>query len=165
MVRMLRAFSALAYGLLAVLSGCSPPVAIAMYGPAPIEYDPAVDLADFTYTPAGPIHVGDKLTFMASLNKPIDPSAISVVAEIGSESAPLADYSEVSIVEWLNDLGEDGDEIAGDGIWTAELTWSPDYGTQLDVPVSGHLQWANGFANAPILAAPLTVLPAEDDES
>jgi len=151
--------------MLAVLSGCSPPVITPMYGPAPTEYDPSVDLADFAYTPEAPIHVGDKLTFMASLNKPIDPLAISVVAEIGSEYAPLAGAGAVSIVEWLNDQGYDGDAIAGDGIWTAELTWSPEYGTQLDVPVSGHLQWANGLADAPVLAPPLTVLPVEDSAS
>lgn len=162
MAALLRALSAIAYSLLAVLGGCSPPVITPMYGPAPTEYDPSVELADFTYDPASPMQVGDKLRFTASLNKPIDPSAISVVAEIGSESVPLEGAGAVSIVEWLNDQGYDGDEVAGDGIWTAELTWLADYGTQLDVPVSGHLQWANGFATAPMFAAPLTVLPAED---
>jgi hypothetical protein len=151
--------SALACGILAILSGCSPPVIAPLYGPAVIDYDPSVELADFTYEPAGPIHVGDKLTFTATLNKQVDPSSVSVIAEIGSEAAPLAGSGAASIVEWLNDQGYDGDGVAGDGIWTAELTWSPEYGTQQDVPVSGHLQWANGFANEAIHAAPLTVLP------
>jgi len=135
------------------------------YGDVPPKHDPKVEITDFTYTPASPIRINDKLTFSASLNKSIDSSVARVVAEIGSEAVPLAGYSEVSIVAWLNDYGADGDETAGDGIWTTELKWSPDFGAQQDAPVSGHLQWADGYRTDPIAFEPLTVLPAEDDAS
>ena len=160
----LRAISTLAYSLLAVLGGCSPPVIAPMYGPPPVEHDPSIEIADFSYQPASPIRVGDTLRFTATTSQPFDGYGGEIRAVIGEEQiGPLVGHEYPIQHVWLNDHGVEGDEIAADGIWTGELEWLPEYGPQQDLPVSAHLQWADGYSTAPITAPALTVLPAEDD--
>lgn len=160
MARWLRLLHILALGALAALTGCQPPVIVGMYGPPPVEYDPTVDLSDLTYQPASPIRVGDVLTVTASLNKPVQPRDGSILVEFGSEAVPLSGYGVPSIAFWLNDQGYSGDAVAGDGIWTSELEWLPEFGPQQDLPVSAHLQWADGHYTESAGAPSLTILPA-----
>ncbi|GEM_PF-2176416 len=156
----------LALGLLAALTGCSPPVITPLYGPPPVEHDPAVQIADFTYQPASPIRVGDTLRFIATTSKSFDGYGADVYAIIGDEqSAPLIGCETPTLGVWLNDYGVEADEVAADGVWTGEREWLEDYGPQQNLPVAAHLYWTDNYVTEAVHAAPLTVLAAEDASS
>jgi hypothetical protein len=160
---MLRRFGLSVLSLLAVLTGCSPPVIAPLYGPAPVVHDPTVAVTDFSYEPASPIQVGDTLRFTATTNRPFSGWEGEIRVLIGSKpTSPLNEPESFAVEVQLNDYGLEADQVGSDGLWTGELTWAVDYGSRQDLPVAAHLEWADGYVAAPVLAAPLTVLPAVD---
>lgn len=132
------------------------------YSVPPPPIDSTVKIEGFTYTPASPIKVGDRLTFTASFNRPVLPEAGELKILIGSKDQPLVGYAPNGMLVTANDEERDGDLVYFDGIWTSELIWLEVMGAQQDLPVSAHLEWSNGFVSEEVFAAPLTVLPAED---
>lgn len=166
MRRALRHLGLLALGMLAALTGCSPPVITPLYGPPPVEHDPSIEFADFSYQPASPIRIGDTLQFRATTSKPFSGYEGEIRVVIGDEQlAPLIGSDAPTVNVLLNDHGLEADEVEGDGVWTGELVWLAEYGPQQDLPVEAHLHWLDGYVTAPVLGAPLTVLPAEDPAS
>jgi hypothetical protein len=155
--------------LCAALAGCSghryiETYSIVDYGGPPPKHDPTVEITDFTYTPASPIHINDKQTFTATLNNSMRRDEPSIVVEIGSELQPVEGYAGPVISLRLSDGGRSREEETGDGIYSWGYWWLSPRSPQQDIPVTVHLEWADGYHSDPVYAEPLTVLPAEEDE-
>jgi hypothetical protein len=135
------------------------------YGLPPPKHDPTVEITDFTYTPASPIHINDKQTFTATLNRADQTGYPSLVVEIGSEAEPVVGYAGPIISFRLSDGGRSHDEETGDGIYSWGYWWLNPRSPQQDIPVTVHLEWADGYHSEPVAAESLTVLPAEDSAS
>ena len=160
MSAILRALSALAYSLLAVLSGCSPPIIAPLYGPAPVEHDPSVEITDFSYTPASSIQLGESLTFSGKTNQQINQWDCAFIVTVGSQQSPVSGWTS-GIAEYaIEPASEQGRSTGRDDQWTGDLVWYPEYGLGQDLPVSAHLEWSDGYQTEPVMTAPLTVLPA-----
>lgn len=135
---------ALCVGLLLLAAGCGGG------GGADNDPDPTVGLTGFTYSPAGPIHVGDEITFTATLNKP---SYCYVLVR-------LPDGRNLPVI-----LGDSGptvdpvDNVANDGIYHGKLTWIATCGTGTDLVLSAVLLWPGDLTGLTRAATPLTVLP------
>ena len=156
----LRALSALAYGLLAVLGGCSPPVIAPMYGPAPVEHDPSVEITDFTYSPDGSIHIGESISFSGKTSQQINYWDCAFIVTVGSQENPVPGWAS-GIAEYaIEPASEEGKSTGRDSLWAGQMTWYPEYGLGQDLPVSAHLEWSDGYQTEPVMASPLMVLPA-----
>jgi hypothetical protein len=129
----LKTLCRVASALLLALSG-SVFVNCGAYGAPPPPHDKRVTLDDFSYTPAGPIHVGDALTFTATLNKHTDNGGLFV--EVGM---PVAHSLQ------LSDDGWDADAVAGDGIYTIRVSWTEEYGTGENLPIKVRLRWWDSY--------------------
>jgi hypothetical protein len=127
-----------------------PVYGVPFYGSVPPREHPTVKLTDFGYTPASPIHIGDKLTLIAQTNTPV--ADAQVFAEL-----PAA----IPAPTQLLDDGQPPDQAAGDGIWTAEKTWTADMGPVNDGYVSVVLGFFGNYASQ-TLTESLTVLPEEE---
>jgi hypothetical protein len=149
--------------LLAFVAGCDPPVVRAMYGPPPVEHDPTVGIADFSYEPARTIEVGETLRFTATTNKPFSGYAGEIRVVVGdAQTAPLAGYDSPTLQLWLSDNGFPPDQTGADGVWTGEFTWLAEYGLQQNLPVSAHLRWTDGYVTESVSAPSLTVVATGD---
>lgn len=124
--------------------------AVPAYGVPPPPEHPTVRLTDFSYTPASPIHIGDSLTLTARTNIPI--AEAGVVVEL-----PASVVTEVRPA----DDGKPPDTAAGDGIWTAETTWTAEMGPVDQGAIYAVLIFDDYYANQ-TLTEPITVLPEED---
>ena len=159
MRRALRHLGLLALGMLAALTGCNPPVGMAVYGPPPVQHDPTVEVTDFSYQPASPAHVGDTLRFTATTNAPFFGWEGEIRVVIGNEqTGPLVGYDSATLEVLLNDYGWEADVAQG------ELEWLAEYGPQQELPVAAHLWWTDGYMTEAVFAAPLTVLEAEEQQ-
>lgn len=125
----------------------------ALYGPPPIPlpHEPDVTITDFSYTPASPIHLGETLTFSATLSRHTDAGWISAVVK----KPELASA-------YCNDLGLAADAAPGDGIYTGTLDWEPPLSTGTSLPVYAELVWEDGAPGPTLDAPPLTILAAEE---
>jgi hypothetical protein len=138
----------------ALLAGCSfawmfpETFNIGAYGMASQPHDPTVSIESFSYTPASPIHRGDKLVLQATLNKPTEAGYVRAVVK----KPELA-------VGFLNDWGRPPDAVAGDGVFTGELVWKFELGAGSSLPVWAELQWSDGAPSLKLDGPPLTVLP------
>lgn len=140
-------------GLLCLLAGCGINLAIDPghniqldYGMPVPEHDPSVTLVDFTYTPAGPVRIGDKLLLIAHSNKPFNAGYIEAL--IGSSRQPFAA---------LNDSGHAPDQTAADGVWTGAVQWQELFPQGQDLPVCVELRWYDGTPGQILSGPPLDV--------
>ena len=140
----------LANVVLLALSG-SVFVNCAAYGEPPPPHDKHVTLNQFSYTPASPIHIGDALTFTATLNKHTDAGFLRV--EVGN---PVAHSL------WLADDGSGADAVAGDGIYSLRVSWPEQSGTGENLPIQVRLIWWDSYPGQQLDGPPLTILPAEE---
>lgn len=126
----------------------------ACYGapPTPEPHDPTVVLQDFSYSPPGPIHVGDTLRLQATLNHSTQAGWLQVVFK----------KPELASV-YLADDGLSPDAAPADGIYTADFTWEARLGDGKDLPVWAELVWDDGFEGQHRDAPPLTILPPEEN--
>jgi hypothetical protein len=138
--------------LISLLAGCQSGYKITNdYGVPPPPSHPTVELTDFTYTPASPIHIGDTLTLTAVTTLPLAD---------GSMRASLPTTINRNVA--LNDDGWPPDQTAGDGIWTGEQMWMEDMGTPSDGVI--HLVLSTpGYFDQAKFGPRLTVLPAEEE--
>lgn len=136
--------------LLGILAGCGivPMRMRNVYGsPIPPQpHDPTVELVDFSYTPQSPIHLGDTLTFTATLNHHASGCILKAYAR--EQGLTLA---------YLNDNGISPDTTANDGIYTGMFTWEQEMDTAADIPINFQLVWSDGAPGLDSNAAPLTV--------
>lgn len=82
-------------------------------------YGVPVAVRSFKFQPAGPIHVGDTVTFFAEIPEGLL-SDISVCAGASGEQRFVAS---------LSDFGEAPDAVAGDRVYTGEVLWQAGFGT------------------------------------
>lgn len=159
MMRVFKVLAGLLFGLLALIAtGCKANSYSYVYGMPPPLHDPTVALTEFSYTPAEGAHVGDRLTFTAVINqqKLLDGGYVEV--RLGDPATGPGNF----LVE-LHDYGTPPDVTAGDGIWSGEYVWPPTLAPESGLLVFARLYWADGFVNEPLSAAPLTILPAEEE--
>jgi len=121
------------------------------YGVPPPKEHPTVKLVDFTYEPASPILAGDKLTFTAQTNEPVQRASIY----IDTLPAPYLDFI-------LADDGRPPDETESDGTWTAELEWDEELGPVEDLEIRAILDFYAAHLSQTMSAPPLTVLPEDE---
>ena len=135
-------------GLLAVawIAGCHMPGGQLDYGVQTPPHDPTVELIDFSYTPASPIHVGDTLTFSAKLNHHSE--AADLVVRLGEPPVEMAA---------LRDDGSPPDLKANDGVYAGKLVWTPELGPAADLLITFQLLWFDGPPYIERTAPPLTV--------
>lgn len=112
-----------------------------------------VVLQDLKYTPSSPIHIGDMITFTATLNK-----------HTGSGSVTLKVGERTGIMIGLRDDGELGDTTAGDGIYMTSFQWQELNGAGENLPVRIWFNWYEGGPELTLYGLPLTVLPAEEGQ-
>lgn len=146
--RPLLRFGTLAAALLSGISstGCDR----MMYGMPPPDHERDVTITDFSYSPASPIHVGDTLTFRATLTRPTAAGFVCAVVSIPE-----------AVRVRCNDEGLPPDEVAGDSVYSGALVWDSALGTGSEQLVYAEIKWYDGTWWPPRSAAPLTVLPAE----
>jgi hypothetical protein len=122
------------------------------YGMSPPVHDSTVQITDFSYTPASPVHAGEQITFTLTLNKPT--SAGGVYVALGPEPG--------TVKQGLTDDGYAPDALAGDGVYTGIGVWQPSLPLVENTPVTAHLIWYDGAAGQTREGLPLTVLAAEE---
>ena len=105
-----------------------------------------MQIVDFSYTPASPIHIGDTLSFQAELNHATNAAYLEVV--IGQ---PQVNYT------MLQDYGWAPDAVADDGIYSGTLQWQPAFGPVIDEPVVVRLRWMDYAPGLELAGPPLTV--------
>jgi hypothetical protein len=156
-------------GLLAVLAGlagCSVPVGgEALYGPPSAPGDPTVAITDFSYTPAGPIYLGDKVRFTARLNKQPPRDQINwLVLRLGGAAFAMANPSAVyPDYLYLNDSGLDGDTAANDLIFSKEMEWGAPYTPVAGLPVVVEWDWWDSTPDLQRIGPPLTIIDPEEE--
>jgi len=149
------AFKALCFAAL-LLAGAAckyllPVYGVPAYGSVPPREHPTVKLTDFSYTPASPVHIGDKLTLIAQTNMPV--ADAQVYAEL-----PAAIPSPIQLM----DDGREPDALAADGIWTGEETWTEEMGTADNSSIWVTLDFQGNY-NSQMLTTSITVLPEEGE--
>lgn len=132
--------------MLAWIAGCHMPGGQADYGVQAPPHDPTVELIDFSYTPASPIHVGDTLTFTATLNHHSVSS--DLVVRLGEPPVDMVP---------LNDTGYPPDVTANDGVYTGNLIWTPELGPASGMLITLQMLWFDGPPYMERTAPPLTV--------
>jgi len=156
----LRLLNLLALSVLAALTGCQPPVVVGMYGPAPVEHDPSVEITDFSYTPSSSIEVGDAISFSGTTSKSVNSWDCAVIVTVGSQENPVPGWASGIVESAIEPASEEGKSTGQDTAWAGQMTWYPEYGLGQDLPVSAHLEWSDGYVTYNVAALPLTVLPA-----
>jgi len=126
-----------------------------VYGPMPVPlpHEPDVTITDFSYAPASPIHVGDTVTFTTTLNRHTDTGHVGVTVK-----------RLIVAATYCNDIGDEADAVAGDGVYTGQITWEATMGTGSGLPVFATLRWDDGAPGQTLAGPPLTVLPAEEEQ-
>ena len=153
--RLIRLVLVGAMALLALLSGCKGAGGWAepMYGMEIPPVHPTVVLTDFSYSPASPIRVGDTLRLEVTTSEPIE--HVLVVVQLPS----LTD----GYVQ-LQDYGQPPDEVAWDGIWTAELLWTEEMGNPTRGHIEAELHFLGNYTPQFLEGPDLTVLPTEEEQ-
>lgn len=136
----------------ALLAGCPAPLFYGMYGPQPAygvtppPHDPTVAIADFSYSPASPIHIGDTLTFTATLTHAAPGNVLQVVA--GEQPVNFV---------LLRDDGWAPDTHANDGVYRGTLLWKASFGPVTSLSLKVQMTWYDGSPGGEHAGPPLTV--------
>lgn len=143
-------------GVLATLAGLQALSSCVKYGPLPVYVE------SFSYQPAGPIHIGDSVTFEARIPRKYKVRQIFVMAGLPAmerkDIPKIGDWADTFTIS-LHDDGLAPDLIANDQQYAGSLQWQAENGTgtaQVVLTVDFH-----DNEHAQVVAPPLIVLLSE----
>jgi len=134
------------------------------YGVEPPVYDPSVTVTNFDYDPAV-LQTGETINFTAITSRALLDYEGNVVVEIGDPSAgSVWAIPDGGVRVYMYDDGTHGDGVPFDGVWSGRYS-CPTFNVPVyNLPVTAHIQWADGYVSEEFSGNSLSILPVSASE-